>query len=72
MDLGTPVLEREVSTSVTTDTEEFPPLPLSQVWLLAMSLPKLYIQPSVIQSPSAGSGLASLDSQGLIARWVSN
>lgn len=68
MDLGTPVLEAEPHFP---DNEEAPPLPLSKVWLLGVSLPKLYVQPSVIHSPSYGSGLSSLDSQGIIARWVS-
>ncbi|CAB3359515.1 Hypothetical predicted protein [Cloeon dipterum] len=67
MDLGTPVLESEPHFP---DNEEAKPLPLSEVWLLAVSLPKLYIQPSVIHSPSSSSGLASLDSQGIIARFV--
>ena len=67
MDLGTPVLEAEPHFP---DNEEAPPLPLSKVWLLGVSLPKLYVQPSVIHSPSYGSGLSSLDSQGIIARWV--
>ncbi|XP_065336365.1 uncharacterized protein LOC135937196 isoform X2 [Cloeon dipterum] len=67
MDLGTPVLESEPHFP---DNEEAKPLPLSEVWLLAVSLPKLYIQPSVIHSPSSSSGLASLDSQGIIARFL--
>ncbi|XP_059474689.1 uncharacterized protein LOC132196206 isoform X2 [Neocloeon triangulifer] len=72
MDLGTPVLENKGFAFATSAAEEREAgaLPLSQVWLLAVSLPKVYTQPSVIHSPSAGSGLASLDSQGIIARWL--
>lgn len=64
LELSTPVLDREPNFSAS----DVALLSLSQVWLLAVSLPQLYIQPSPHHSPVNSSN--GLTSQNVIAKLM--
>ncbi|KAJ9588920.1 hypothetical protein L9F63_017798 [Diploptera punctata] len=64
LELNTPVLEKDLTFPEARDDM----LPLSEVWLLSLSLPALYIQPSQHHSPTNSSN--GLTSQTFIAKML--
>ncbi|XP_049792971.1 uncharacterized protein LOC126202926 isoform X3 [Schistocerca nitens] len=66
LDLSTPVLEREISFAPKDDEEEM--LPVSEVWLLSLTLPAVFTRPSPHHSPASSAN--GLSSQQFIAKML--
>ncbi|KAK6636400.1 hypothetical protein RUM43_010061 [Polyplax serrata] len=71
LELTTPVLEKSFSyVSSSSGDSTSVSLPLSQVWLLATSLPALYTKPQQLSPCSASNGMTSQGSHHLLVKMI--
>lgn len=71
LELSTPVLEKNLSFTTNSSGDSSVSIPLSQVWLLATSLPALYTRPQQLSPSGTSNGSATQSTHLILVKMVS-